>query len=353
MKEYGSNFEMPRVAGEGNGKELKNSGNTFYLRCAREAFYLIGKNESERGVKTVFMPSLCCKSMVQSFEQLCFDVKYYRLTDELKIDYSYLESILEDNSLLVVINYHGINSFNADMIKKIIGERNVKVIQDCTQHIFTDSMYDSADYRVGSIRKWVSIPDGAFLTVLTEPGLKAELIREDDDPFVLQSLEAMREKSEYLSTGNAELKKKYRSKNAFCMDYLKGKVKPHGISKSAVKIYRDDINTESVIKKRRENYTYLKNSLSEMNSGLLKYAKEQYCPLCLPIVTDNRNEVQKRLAEKNVFCQVLWPVPAQAGDICENSLWFSEHMLAVPCDQRYSIEDMKYISSAIKEVLSE
>ena len=353
MKEYGSNFELSYTKGIGTGTELRDIEDHIYLRSAREALFLIAKDEKREGREVVFMPALCCNSMIQAFVQLEYEIVFYRICDDLTIDYDYLSKVIKEDSLLLLMNYHGHVSFQIDEIKTIIGGRNIRIIQDCTQHIFPDELRVDADYYIGSLRKWLPIPDGAFLSGSISDSLRNGVVKTDEDPFVIEALKGMQEKTEYLSTGRPELKTSYRQRNAFCMNYLKGAIVPHYMSKACREIIRDDLNIEIIKKQRHENFMALYSALQVKHGEILKFATDQSCPLCLPIAIEKRDTVQRILAENNVFCQVLWPIPVYANQVCEFSSWFSNHMLAIPCDQRYTTNDMEYIAGIVEDVIDE
>lgn len=355
MKEYGSNFELSYTPGEGNKCVLRDNDNIFYLRSARECLLLIGQIVSNKGIDTVFIPALCCVSMVQAFIQIGMKVVYYRLDSHLRIDYDYLDINFRSNSLLLLIKYHGMNTYESDAIKHIVSKyNNIQIVQDCTQHIFTDDLYDDlADYHIGSLRKWIAIPDGAFLFSRNAVNLKDAVVKSDNDEFVRVAYEAMVEKTEYLMSGCKELKKQYREKNAYCMNYLREKIIPTELSFIAKNIISNDIDFQDVIYQRRNNYNILHDAICKRHPDILRFTVGQECPLCFPLFVNNRNNIQMILAEKGVFCQVLWPLPEAARIICNNSLNYSEHTLAIPCDQRYSREDMNVISKMINEIIDE
>jgi hypothetical protein len=355
IKEYGSNFELSYTPGRGNGCDLNNDKSHLFLRSARECLYVIGKEASKKSIKTVFVPALCCRSMVQPFRQLNFHVEYYRLKQDLSFDMDYLVSILKDNALLVVMKYHGMKTYDINQLRTVTNRfNNICLIQDCTQHIFTESLYDTdVDYHIGSLRKWVAIPDGAFLSGSLSDSLRNDVVTTEEDPFVIEALKGMIEKTEYLSSGRPELKTSYRQRNVFCMEYLKGTIVPHCMSKTSKAIIRNDLDIGAIKKQRHENYVTLYNALKVSHGEILQFATNQSCPLCLPIIIEKRDVAQRTLAESKVFCQVLWPIPENANQICDFSVWFSNHMLAVPCDQRYTTNDMEYIAEAIENVIDE
>ena len=70
-------------------------------------------------------------------------------------------------------------------------------------------------------------------------------------------------------------------------------------------------------------------------------------PFSLPILVDNRDEVQSALAKKGVYTQLLWPICEEAQAFCPVSMMMDARMLSVPIDQRYSWDDMEDIASII------
>ena len=74
--------------------------------------------------------------------------------------------------------------------------------------------------------------------------------------------------------------------------------------------------------------------------------------LYFPILVKHRDALQKKLAERNIYCPVIWPVPQEAQGICDVAEYTAEYMLALPCDQRYSVEDMVYIAKELTLLLA-
>ena len=61
-----------------------------------------------------------------------------------------------------------------------------------------------------------------------------------------------------------------------------------------------------------------------------------------------RDSVRKRLIESCVYPAILWAVTDSAS---ENSKDFSERMLSVHCDGRYSEDDIKQLASILNKAL--
>ena len=112
------------------------------------------------------------------------------------------------------------------------------------------------------------------------------------------------------------------------------------------------INGEEIAFARRENMKHLWNLLQseiKMIPGLERSFRG--APFSLPILVDNRDEVQKELAKKGVYAPVLWPIDEQARRVCEVSSYVSDHMLSLPIDQRNDWDDIEDISRIVLETI--
>ena len=74
-------------------------------------------------------------------------------------------------------------------------------------------------------------------------------------------------------------------------------------------------------------------------------------PFSLPILVENRDEVQGLLAKDGVYAPVLWPISEEAKKVCATSKMMGEEMLSIPIDQRYDWNDMELIAERILKVL--
>ena len=60
--------------------------------------------------------------------------------------------------------------------------------------------------------------------------------------------------------------------------------------------------------------------------------------------------MQKTLIDNNIFAPILWPIPLEVEKNMDKDVNFIfEHLLSIPCDQRYSMEDMERICRVIRK----
>ena len=66
---------------------------------------------------------------------------------------------------------------------------------------------------------------------------------------------------------------------------------------------------------------------------------------------NDRDVVQRELADRNLYAPVLWPLGDEARSICVVSARMADNMLAIPIDQRYDYDDIEEISKILHLVL--
>lgn len=347
IKEIGSVFEYIKDD-DIVRNQIKVDQYTAYLRCGRECLYWIGQEGVKKGITTVFVPALCCSSMIQPYIQLGLNVCYYNITSHFQIDFENLSTIFANNSILIVLHYYGIRSYkNFSLIKFLSSYKNIITIQDCTQHYFTNSLYDECvDFHIASLRKWVAVADGALLH-----STKKELpvFNYTNSEFVEKYYEVMLLKEEFFRTENQTLKNKYRTLYAECINQLRSEIVINSMSPLSIEIF-SKMNIKDIKLCRQLNYNFLLSILRRNFPKLVSHCVEYESPFCLPIVVENRDIVQVEMARKGIYCQVLWPI-IEESRVYEFNVWFSNHMLAIPCDQRYSMSDMNYIATTLSNVV--
>ena len=116
-----------------------------------------------------------------------------------------------------------------------------------------------------------------------------------------------------------------------------------------------NIDFAKVLSARRRNARVLEQALADLTAaGKLRplCKSESTAGLYYPILLENRDAVQQALARRNIYCPVIWPIPAQAEGICETCEATAAHILALPCDQRYTEQDMATIAETLKAIIT-
>ena len=61
--------------------------------------------------------------------------------------------------------------------------------------------------------------------------------------------------------------------------------------------------------------------------------------------------LRKCLIERKIYIPFLWPEVLDDADKDSTAYKLADNILPLPCDQRYTIEDMKYMLDELEKVL--
>jgi dTDP-4-amino-4,6-dideoxygalactose transaminase len=349
MQEYGSEFDWESNQ---NFKDAQRDYHYFqggeYFRSGRDALKAIAL-KCKYQYRRVLLPSLCCESMVTPFEINGYEVIFYKLKADISADYDDILAKLNSQTIFIYMNYFGITSLSELNLEKIKGNfQNVLLIEDKTHDLQMNRKGRFVpDYTVISIRKWLAIPDGGiiFSTINNET-----FIKDQDLYFADIRTVALKNKSKYVKSGKSEIKELYRYQFEEANSHLNIDMKVVGISPKSIELLRD-INFNKIIKYRIENSRTLSRNLSNILGINCLLSDVEQSPLYYPILLENRDIVQRKLAENKIYCPVIWPLPKNSIGICKVADYISNNMLALPCDQRYGKSDMENISRTLKQIL--
>lgn len=319
-REIGSEFHrMPFE--NGHGLTFPRPGSlVFSGRTAIEAVLLRLPD-----VHTALLPSYCCDSMIVPFRDAGIDVGFYKVgwDDGMKVE------IDGTADILLWCNYFG--------FKNNMPKYDGVVIEDITHSLLSDiSFHPRSDYLVASLRKWEPVNCGGYCSVKMDGEVPS-------DDFVLLKSAAMELKKKYLEDLDQKKKPQFLSmfgeSNRWLAEHYSGlSIDPWS------KEFFSRVDIDKQREKRRNNARALYEGLSGKVQFLFPI-EDMDCPLFVPILLSNRDEVRAHLTKNEIYCPVHWPKP----EGCESNIYDLE--LSLICDQRYGVEDMNQIVSVIQEVL--
>ena len=319
-REIGSEFHIMPFE-KGHGLVLPRPGSLVF--SGRTAIEAVVRQTPD--AHTAFLPSYCCDSMIVPFRDAGIEVKFYQVSwdNGLKVEI--------DGSADIVLwcNYFG--------FKNEMPELNGVVIEDITHSMLsTVSAHSNSDYLVASLRKWEPVNCGGYCSVKMDGEVPS-------DEFVRLKSEAMELKADYLKDLNPKKKQQFLSMFGESNHWLAEHYSGLSID-SFSRDYLERVDVEHQRRIRRENAKTLYEGLSGKVQFMFP-VEAMDCPLFVPVLLPNRNEVRTHLTKNEIYCPVHWPKPKG----CESNIYDLE--LSLICDQRYGVEDMKRIVSVIQEVL--
>lgn len=355
VKEYGYEYDAVldiQLDEETAGKCVcQPDHDPILLRSGRDALKSIAR---EYDNVTVLLPSLSCDSMVLPFRLYGHQIIYYKLLEDYKADFEdLLDCLAKKNStiLLLYMSYFGNTSMTDEQLK-FINEKynNVIFIEDRTHNlIYRKKQNFQADYTIASVRKWLNVPDGGLLW--TKKQMK-NIEYSESTVFSETRRKAQCMRNKYFNSGDESIKSEYRKifstvTEQIDVDLLPGRMTEysHRMAMSA-----DWGNIREV---RERNASILTEILANCERIRFIQNDTQESNLYVPILIENRDLIQKKLAMKGIFTTLIWPLSTEQKERCKTAEYTENHMLGIPCDQRYSAEDMRYIGAEVVKAIND
>lgn len=354
MREYGS--EHPTIVlPDGYFESLGEFGReVLYLRSGREALLLAAISVSDTEEKTILFPAYCCWSMSAPFVKAGWNIMYYRLNEDLTVDTSYLEQLLKMHKPQAILTMNFYGSASTEAAVRVVKEYDEKivVIEDFSHCTFSIKQIHNpqVDIYVSSIRKSIGVCDGSI--ILSKLSLKNNNIQNELKDFADKRFVAQTEKKRYSWNNDQEMKQEFLVSIRECEGIINEFDAVRPISERAMKMIAL-VNGEEIAYARRENMKHLMELLKvkvRMVPGLERSLEG--APFSLPILVQNRDEVQGKLAKTGVYAPVLWPICEEAQHVCAVSKRMGKQMLSIPIDQRYDWNDMELIAERILKILN-
>ena len=337
MKPIGSDFHLPLGILAARKKKNLPMKQT-YLASGRACLKAVIVVEHP---KTVLLPAYLCDSVLMPFKEKNIKMVFYRVTNQLGIDETDLFAKIkkEKPDMIVIIHYFGWIQPAVEKILQRIRKLHQAciIVEDIVQSYLT-TYQPSGDYWFNSYRKFLPVADGAFVG-----GKKMIQQPKETASSGVRKIALLLKKVPGMNKAARKLFKTYEHNKV-----NKGVQAMSGFSRRIV----EWVDETAVKKIRRRNYQYLATRLGQETDIRLLFPNlpEGVCPLGLPVMVKNREEVCATLINQKIYCPVHWELPA---DISKKefpvSHEISTHILTIPIDQRYTEKDMERIVQCLKK----
>lgn len=329
------------------------------LASGRSAFRHI-LEEIELGESVILIPDyLCGEVLVPVLKQLSIPYRYYRIQTDLTISLSVLrEQVRDDVGAILLINYFGLCDWRGVAQSIRSWNDRIAIIQDDVQALYEPHFLSAgdhwADYVFVSFRKFLSVPDGAFVRA------KRPIRNVTIDPPVsnqgLSHLVASLLKASFLSDGNSDSFECGLEKGYLDLYENASREIPSSIA-GMTSFTRDFLRwlpLESWAQRRIQNFHYVASMLVGMQGvGCIRSnIVPGQVPFTFPILVEPglRERLRAFLRARNIFCPVHWPViPELDQPNCNSGLELSRGILSLPIDQRYDPVQLERMVHAIQE----
>lgn len=355
-----------------------NSHGCFPFSAVNSCYYYLARNAIWHSIDVlglipgdaVLMPSYHHGIEVETLLKKGLKLDYYRIDEQLKIDFNHLESSLSPaTKVLYVIHYFG---FPQPMkkLKAFAQRHNLKLIEDCALSLFSCSNNQQlgtfGDVGIFCLYKTLPVPHGGML-VLNDSSL---------------SLPAQARRPDMLSTaaylGNRlldnldinfagvgfRINKSIKSAARVFKRRLPSEQVPvdteqlvaeHlGLGVSPITHYLiERLDAEHIVKQRRSNYVLLASLLKGEVELPFPELPDGVCPLFFPIIAKNKLALHTKLVERGIEAVYFWSrnhpdVPV--GKFPEVD-YLRQHLLEIPIHQGLKSKHIEYIATILKELV--
>lgn len=309
MREIGGYIELDTYT----GNMLYDDG--IKLNCGRNALAYIIK---AKHIEKIYMPKFMCDSCDDILYANKVDVVYYHIGIDFK------PIIDKWNGWLYIVNFYGQlpNEYIASLGTNIIVDNAQAYYQKPIPNI--DTLY--------TCRKFFGVADGAIL--YTNKMLE---IKQQDESY---------ERMHFL-LGRYE-----RCASDFYQEYVDNnhcfKTEPIKKMSRLTENLLHGLDYEEVCRKRTENFTCLHHYLGETNKLKINIPQGAFM---YPFYIDNGYILREEMQKRKIYIPTLWPAVLRKCKDDELEYDMAKNILPLPVDQRYTVNDMKYIVDIIFELM--
>ena len=343
MIEFGSDFHFIDTFNSGRAHLTDVFRGAWLLADGRQCIVALIR---QYGWKRLWMPDYFCYEVIDTIkEQTGIKVLFYvdNPLDECKVE----NLSFEKGDVLLRMNYYGIRGQRSN--------KNVPcpVIEDHSHDPFGHwALYGDADWCISSIRKILPLPEGGMLwspkghklTIALQPS-------EENEQIAATRWKGMEMKTAYLKGENVS-KKEFRKRYTETEEFF-DKAEPAVIDSRSRDVVSKKLDINLWQGAKRKNWLLLK-SLVNQDSCKVLTPEDEFCTafslILLMQTKEQRDALRKRLIEACVYPAILWIVPESAS---ESSKDFSERMLSIHCDGRYTEEDVRQLAGILNKAIEE
>ena len=318
MDAIGGYFELA------NYEEGKNFPHPegILLNTGRNALEYILRSIGD--VKGVYLPYYTCEVVLEPLKKLHILWFFYHINASFEM----VEDIHpQKGEYIIVNNYFGIKDA---YIQKLAEKYGDQLIVDCAQAFFSKPIPGIKSFY--STRKYVGVADGGIAYGVDG---KCSLVFDEDKSNLHNSHLRIRKEQ------GAEAGFKEYQQNETKLDN-----QPIRLMCRNTRDILGHVDYDKVVARRRANFAYLHEALKEKNFLKLPELDTFSCPMVYPFVTRIDRNLRKELIENKVFVAKYWPNVHQLNSY-DLEYDLARRVVAIPCDQRYGVEEMIKIINLI------
>lgn len=288
--------------------------------------------------KVAYLPRYTCETVAAPFHKAGYALRFYDLDENLRSVFD--PAALGEISVLSLCGYYGFCNYDRDFVRAC-RDRGIVIFEDVTHSLLSAGGIDPlCDYAAGSFRKWMGVPCGGF-AMKRHGAFAGACLPPDSRHLELRRQAIAGQDSDVFWEGEMLLRKIFGD---FGSD-----------AESEYLLCHADLT--GICAARRRNYAALLDALPQRLSGIRPVFPEltdgavpsHFCVYC-----DDRPRLQEYLRQREIGSTVYWPVGPLIDLTGHDTVrYIYNHILSLPCDQRYQPADMHRIARALADFCEE
>lgn len=305
--------------------ELNNNHTIYHddallLNSGRTSLEYILKSNK---FKKIYIPFYICDVTLQPLIRQKVAYEFYHL------DENFLPGIksIGSNEVLLYVNYFGLFNKNVETVSELYKN----VIVDNSQAFYAMPLKNTPTFY--SPRKFFGIPDGGF--VYTNNRLELNLETDSSKDRITHLITRIEEGAE---AGYKNFKENDAKLNNLSLKKM---------SKLTERLLQN-IDFKKIYLIRNTNFNFLHNTLQNKNefSSYIELGNHNG-PMIYPFLIKRGNSLREYLIKNKIFTAIYWPNVIKWVEKGSFENYLTQNLIALPIDQRYSLDDMNVILDII------
>ncbi len=343
MKEFGSDYHFMGTYDSDRAHLTDVYRDAILLADGRQCIVVLLR---QYGWKRIWMPDYFCYEVIDTIKiQTRAGVVFY---EDNPLHEGQVENLpFKEGDVLLRMNYFGMRDKRSN--------KGIKcpVIEDHTHDLLGHwALYSDADWCIASLRKSMPIPEGGMLWSPKGHKLQYELEQtEDNEGIASTRWMGMEMKNRYLK-GEDVSKEEFRKCYTETEEFF-DKAEPAVIDDRSREMVSNKLDINLWQGAKRKNWMLLKSFVNQDSCTVMIPEDDSCTAFSLTLLMKSkaqRDILRKHLIEVYVYPAILWAVPDSAS---ENSKDFSERMLSIHCDGRYTEDDVRQLAGILNKVIEE
>lgn len=297
--------------------------NAVALNCGRNCLAYLIKAYS---IKKIFLPYFLCDSVHSLCKKLGVQVEFYNIEEDFS---PIFPQNYKSEDWFYFVNYYG--QFDKQKILQI-KKKVQNLIIDNSQAFFDKPVCNIPTLYTS--RKFFGVTDGAYLYTEKKLNRNFEIdISYNRMNFLLGRFEKTASEfyAEYSSNNDLFENESIKQMSKLTRNLLQ------------------NIDYKFVKKQRTKNFAFLNKILNSYNKLNIKNISGAFA---YPLLLEDGFDIRKKLQEQKIYIPTLWPNVIEECDAKIIEYKYAKNILPLPVDQRYNIDDMKYMIDRILECIN-